>query len=97
MICFYSSEFVRNKLPYKLVKPITDDNVDKFLDGWEDNKVRGLIFEDRPAVRLRYLLTAFHYRDRITFGYCIFNFRYQKFHMIFLNNTTYFIQFCRYE
>lgn len=67
------SEFVRNKLPYKLVKPITDDNVDKFLDGWEDNKVRGLIFEDRPAVRLRYLLTAFHYRDRITFGYEIHN------------------------
>jgi len=62
------TEFIRNKLPYKLVRPVTDDNVEAFLDGWEDNKVRGLIFEDRSAIRLRYLLTAFHYRDRVTFG-----------------------------
>lgn len=61
-------EFIKSKMPYKLVKTITDDTVDSFLAGWEDNKVRGLIFEDKQSVRLRYLLAAYHFRDRVTFG-----------------------------
>lgn len=62
-------EFIRWRLPYKLVRNVYDTNVDKFLSGYEDNKVRGLIFEDRPNIRLRYLITAYRYRDRVTFGF----------------------------
>lgn len=61
-------EFIRNKLPYKLVQPVTDANVDQFLAGWADNRVRALIMEPRPQTRLRYLLTGFQFRPRILFG-----------------------------
>ncbi|KAJ9586685.1 hypothetical protein L9F63_019723, partial [Diploptera punctata] len=50
-------EFVRNKFPYKLVQPILDDNVNAFLNGWVDNRVRALIFERQESVRLRYLIS----------------------------------------
>nr|CAD7444027.1 unnamed protein product [Timema bartmani] len=66
-------EFVRSKFPYKLVQPISDENLDTFLDGWVDNRVRALIFEQREAVRLRYLLMAFYYRDRVAFGFVQLN------------------------
>ncbi len=37
-------EFVRRKFPYKMVEVIDDSNVDAFLDGWMDNRVRALYF-----------------------------------------------------
>lgn len=61
-------EFIRSKFPYRIVQTVTDDNVDEFLGGWSDNRVRALISHRADVVRLRYLLTAFHYRDRISFG-----------------------------
>lgn len=64
----FSSDFVRNRFPYKLVQPITDDNVNAFLNGWIDNRVRALIFERQESIRLRYLLMAFYYRERVAFG-----------------------------
>lgn len=64
----YPLEFLRKKMPYNLVPTIDDDNVDDFLSGWRDNRVRGLIFEPRTNIRLRYLVTAFHFRDRVAFG-----------------------------
>ncbi|KAL1137626.1 hypothetical protein AAG570_009322 [Ranatra chinensis] len=62
-------EFVRNKMPYKMVATINDDNVDVFLSGWSDNKVRALVFQRTESIRLRYLLTAFYHRDRVAFGF----------------------------
>ncbi|XP_057651813.1 dnaJ homolog subfamily C member 16 isoform X1 [Diorhabda carinulata] len=62
-------EFIRNKMPYKLVTKINSDNIEEFLNGWEDNRVRGLIFEPRSTIRLRYLVTAYHFRHRIAFGF----------------------------
>ncbi|XP_050500094.1 dnaJ homolog subfamily C member 16 [Diabrotica virgifera virgifera] len=62
-------EFIRNKMPYKLVAKVTSEDVDDFLNGWEDNRVRGLIFEPRSTIRLRYLVTAFHFRHRAAFGF----------------------------
>lgn len=56
-------------MPYKLVAKLDDSNMDDFMNGWEDNKVRGLIFEPRPHMRLRYLVTAYHFRDRVQFGF----------------------------
>ncbi|XP_024875532.1 dnaJ homolog subfamily C member 16 [Temnothorax curvispinosus] len=62
-------EFVRNRLPYKLISTISDTNVDNFLSGWTDNRIRALIFEKRDFIRLRYLLTSFYHRDRVAFGF----------------------------
>jgi DnaJ family protein C protein 16 len=59
---------VRGRFLYTLVQSVTDDNVNAFLNGWVDNRVRALIFERQEAVRLRYLLMAFYYRDRVAFG-----------------------------
>lgn len=73
------ADFVRKKLPYQLVPNIDESNLDEFLNGWEDNRVRALIFEPRQNVRLRYLLTAFNFRFRVVFGYvrCTFVFKRQ--------------------
>ncbi|XP_057336763.1 dnaJ homolog subfamily C member 16 [Microplitis mediator] len=62
-------EFLRNKFPYKLFQNINDNNIDQFLSGWVDNKIRALIFEKRDSPRLRYLLVAFHHRERVAFGF----------------------------
>ncbi|XP_026329593.1 dnaJ homolog subfamily C member 16 [Hyposmocoma kahamanoa] len=62
-------EFIRWRFPYKLVATINNGNVDSFVSDFEDNKVKALIFEERQTIRLRYLITAFHYRDRLSFGF----------------------------
>lgn len=61
-------EFLKKKMPYNLVANIYDSNVDEFLNGWEDNRVRGLIFEPGSKMRLRYQVTAYRFRDRVAFG-----------------------------
>lgn len=61
-------EFIRQKLPYKLIAPIDDETIDPFLNGWEDNRVRALIMEPRTQPRLRYLISAFQFRQRVAFG-----------------------------
>merc|ERR1719239_322884 len=62
-------EFIRRKLPYKLVQRINDDNVGEFLHGWMDNRVRVLIFGKLDIVRLRYLTSGFKFRERAAIGY----------------------------
>lgn len=64
-------EFIRQKMPYKLVPEIKEDDLEEFLNGWEDNKVRGLIFQPKDAVKLklRYYVAAYHFRYRVAFGY----------------------------
>lgn len=62
-------EFVRRKLPYKLVQRINDDNIDEFLTGWMDNRVRVLVFGKLDVVRLRYLTSGFKFRERAAMGY----------------------------
>ncbi|XP_050581000.1 dnaJ homolog subfamily C member 16 [Bombus affinis] len=62
-------DFLRNKFPYKLIPNINKNNVDKFLSGWIDNRIRALIFDKKESVRLRYLFIAFYYRDRVAFGF----------------------------
>ena len=46
-------EFIRRKLPYKLVQRIDDTNLEDFLNGWSDNRVRVLLFGKLDVVRLR--------------------------------------------
>ncbi|RVE54952.1 hypothetical protein evm_000319 [Chilo suppressalis] len=62
-------EFMRWKFPYKLVHSINNGNVEAFVSDFEDNKVKALIFEERQTIRLRYLIAAYHYRDRVAFGF----------------------------
>ncbi|XP_047988249.1 dnaJ homolog subfamily C member 16 [Leguminivora glycinivorella] len=62
-------DWIRWKFPYKLVPRVTDSSLTGWLGDFEDNKVKALIFEEQPTMRLRYLLTAFHYRDRVSFGF----------------------------
>lgn len=62
-------DFVRHKLPYKLILPVSDGSLNNFLNGWHDNRVRALIFEPRQQPRLRYLLTAFYFKNRVHFGF----------------------------
>lgn len=61
-------DFLRQKMPYRMIVPIDDKNIDSFLNGWMDNKVRALILEPRKNVRMRYLTTAFQFRARVAFG-----------------------------
>ncbi|KAL7021158.1 hypothetical protein ACKWTF_011779 [Chironomus riparius] len=63
------ADFIRQKLPYKLVLPINDASLDSFLNGWHDNRVRALIFEPRLQPRLRYLLSAFYFKNHVHFGF----------------------------
>ena len=57
-------DFIRRKFPYKLVESVKDTNVDLFLDGWTDNRVRVLLFGNSDVIKLRYLTTAFKFRSR---------------------------------
>jgi len=66
-------EFVRRKLPYKIVEKINEENVDNFLNGWMDNKVRVLLFGKIDVIRLRYLASAYKYRFRAALGYVNLN------------------------
>ncbi|KAL5287390.1 dnajc16 family protein [Megaselia abdita] len=66
-------DFVRRKLPYKVVTAVDDSNIEKFLQGWIDNRVRVLIFQPKGQIRLRYLLAAFKFRHRAAFGFTMLN------------------------
>ena len=53
-----------------MVESVDDSNVDTFLNGWSlDNRVRVLLFGKTDVIRLRYLTTAFKYRNRALLGY----------------------------
>ena len=62
-------DFIRRKFPYKLVESVHDANVDLFLDGWTDNRVRVLLFGNSNVIKLRYLTTAFKFRSRAQVSY----------------------------
>uniref|UniRef100_A0A8C9EJ97 DnaJ homolog subfamily C member 16 n=1 Tax=Pavo cristatus TaxID=9049 RepID=A0A8C9EJ97_PAVCR len=63
-------QFVENLLPGNLVEKITDKNYIRFLSNWKkENKPHVLLFDHMPVVPLLYKLTAFAYRDYLSFGY----------------------------
>lgn len=62
-------DFVRRSLPSDLIVEVDDANYVHFLNGWHDNKVRVVfVNEDVNVIKLRYLLVAFYFRERIQFG-----------------------------
>ncbi|XP_061687972.1 dnaJ homolog subfamily C member 16-like [Syngnathoides biaculeatus] len=63
-------QFVEDLLPQKLVKKITDDNYNNFLESWHvENKPSVLLFDQDSNVPIVYKLTAFAFRDYVHFGY----------------------------
>ncbi|KAJ6656838.1 hypothetical protein lerEdw1_003169 [Lerista edwardsae] len=63
-------QFVENLLPANLVERITDKNYFRFLSNWrKENKPHVLLFDHMPLAPLLYKLTAFAYRDFLSFGY----------------------------
>ncbi|XP_077116388.1 dnaJ homolog subfamily C member 16 [Ranitomeya variabilis] len=62
--------FVESLLPGNLVGKITDKNYIHFLSGWQqENKPHVLLFDQMSPVPLIYKLTAFAYKDYLSFGY----------------------------
>ncbi|KAM4643887.1 dnaJ homolog subfamily C member 16 [Discoglossus pictus] len=62
--------FVESLLPGNLVDKITDKNYIRFLSNWQqENKPHVLLFDQMPPVPLIYKLTAFAYKDYLSFGY----------------------------
>ncbi len=62
-------EFIRQSLPKGLVIEVDDDNYVDFLNGWHDNRVRTLFINEDHIIKLRFLLVAFQFRDRIAFAH----------------------------
>ncbi|XP_030743889.1 dnaJ homolog subfamily C member 16 [Echinops telfairi] len=63
-------QFVESLLPGSLVEEVTNKNYVRFLSGWQqENKPRVLLFDQMPVVPLLYKLTAFAYKDYLSFGY----------------------------
>lgn len=63
-------QFVESLLPGNLVEKVTNKNYVRFLSGWQqENKPHALLFGQTPAAPLLYKLTAFAYKDYVSFGY----------------------------
>ncbi|XP_058017219.1 dnaJ homolog subfamily C member 16 isoform X1 [Ahaetulla prasina] len=63
-------QFVESLLPGALVEKIMDKNYVQFLSSWKkENKPHVLLFDHMPLAPLLYKLTAFAYRDYLSFGY----------------------------
>ncbi|EHB11991.1 DnaJ-like protein subfamily C member 16 [Heterocephalus glaber] len=66
-------QFVESLLPGSLVEKVTSKNYVRFLSGWQkENKPHVLLFDQGPSVPLLYKLTAFAYKDYLSFGYVSF-------------------------
>jgi DnaJ family protein C protein 16 len=61
-------DFLRRSLPSGLVTQVDDSNYYSFLSGWQDNRVRALFMNEDKVIRMRYLLIAYQFKDRVSFG-----------------------------
>lgn len=64
--------FVRRILRSTLIKKVNYANYREFLDGWRlDNKIRILFVNQDKNIRLRYLVTAYKYREYASCGHVL--------------------------
>merc|ERR1712168_869955 len=61
--------FIRNIFPVDMITLVNDINVDDFLNGFKDNKVRSLMFAERELPSIRYLTASYAMRQRIQPGF----------------------------
>ena len=54
---------------FTFILQISDDNLEEFLEGWKDNRVRAIFFGPKEEPSLRFLAPAFANQDRIACGY----------------------------
>ncbi|XP_055385041.1 dnaJ homolog subfamily C member 16 isoform X2 [Condylostylus longicornis] len=66
-------DFIRRKLPYRLIQGLNDGTLNDFLESWMDNRARALVMEPRDQPRLRYLIAAYAFRYRVAFGFVQLN------------------------
>ncbi|RWS27457.1 DnaJ-like protein subfamily C member 16 [Leptotrombidium deliense] len=62
-------DFVRRILPKNLITSVNDNNYEMFLTQWSDNRIRALFVNSDNLIKLRYLLTAYYFNDRVSCGY----------------------------
>ncbi|XP_045161432.1 dnaJ homolog subfamily C member 16-like [Mercenaria mercenaria] len=63
-------DFIRHLFPSNFFTKIADSTVHQFLDGWPvDNKVRAIYFSPREEMSVRFLASAFYYKDNVAFGF----------------------------
>ena len=55
-------EFIRRKLPYRMVDAVTDRSVLDFLSGWRDNRVRVLIF-GQVSLSIHYFFLLYYFQS----------------------------------
>ncbi|RUS80055.1 hypothetical protein EGW08_012172, partial [Elysia chlorotica] len=62
-------DFMAELFPSDTLLKVSDSNLDSFLGGWQDNRVRAIFFSHKAQPSLRFMAPAFYYRDRIACGY----------------------------
>ncbi|XP_043236907.1 dnaJ homolog subfamily C member 16-like [Amphibalanus amphitrite] len=62
-------DFIRSKMSPGLFTSLTPSNADTFLAGWTDNRVRLVLFSQRPEPRLRYITLAYKFRASAAAAY----------------------------
>ncbi|RWS13866.1 DnaJ-like protein subfamily C member 16, partial [Dinothrombium tinctorium] len=66
-------EFIRRILPKNLVTSLNDLTYEQFLEQWGDNRIRALFINSDNVVKMRYLLTAFYFKERVACGHISLN------------------------
>lgn len=62
-------EFIRRLLPRNLITHLDDSTYPTFLNGYSDNRIRVIFANHDSSIRLRYLLLAYKFRDRVASGH----------------------------
>lgn len=62
-------EFIRRLLPRNLIIHLDDSTYPTFLNGFNDNRIRVIFANHDSNIRLRYLLLAYKFRDRVASGH----------------------------
>lgn len=62
-------DFIRNLFPQSIMQPLNNKNIDSFLRGWPDNRMRAVFISSKTKPPVRFIMPALHYQDRICSGY----------------------------
>lgn len=62
-------DFIRNLFPLNTMQLLNDKNIEGFLQGWSDNRVRAVFVSSKSKPPVRFMMPAFYYKDRICSGY----------------------------
>ncbi|CAH1775721.1 unnamed protein product [Owenia fusiformis] len=66
--------FIRSLFPSDIITKLDDSNYVDYINGWHDNRVRAVLFDDRREPPLRFLAAAYAFRDRISCAFASFKY-----------------------